>query len=82
MSVLTNKQEYTPLATMIMFEEDDFTVALADGRQIKVPYEWFPRLANASQKERETYEFIGNGIGMHWPLIDEDISVEGLLRLR
>lgn len=80
MNVLANKREFTPLATMIMFEEDDFTVALADGRQITVPYEWFPRLANAGMAERENYEFIGNGIGIHWPLIDEDISVEGLLR--
>jgi hypothetical protein len=80
MNVLANKREFTPLVTMIMFEEDDFTVALADGRQITVPYEWFPRLANASMAERENYEFIGNGIGIHWPLIDEDISIEGLLR--
>lgn len=80
MSILVNRKGYIPLATMVLFEEDDFTVALADGRQIKVPYEWFPRLANASREEREKYEFIGNGIGIHWPLIDEDISVEGLLR--
>ncbi|MCP5106881.1 MAG: DUF2442 domain-containing protein [bacterium] len=82
MSTLTNKnkKEFIPLATMVMFEEDDFTVALADGRQITVPYEWFPRLANATTDERQKYEFIGPGIGIHWPLIDEDISVEGLLR--
>jgi hypothetical protein len=80
MSTLPNKIEYVPLATMILFEEDDFSVALADGRHIKVPYEWFPRLANADRKQREQYEFIGNGIGIHWPLIDEDISVESLLK--
>jgi hypothetical protein len=80
MNILAKQREYIPLATMILFDEDDFTVALADGRKIIVPYEWFPRLANASKRERETFEFIGNGIGIHWPLIDEDISVEGLLR--
>ncbi len=68
------------LATRVSFDEDDFTVILADGWQVIVPYEWFPRLANASMDEKEIYEFIGNGIGIHWPLIDEDISVEGLLR--
>ncbi len=80
MSILAKQREFIPLATMILFDEDDFTVALADGRKITVPYEWFPRLANASKKERDTFEFIGNGIGIHWPLIDEDSSVEGLLR--
>lgn len=80
MNVLAKQREFIPLATMILFDEDDFTVALADGRQITVPYEWFPRLANATKREREKFEFIGNGIGIHWPLIDEDISVEGLLR--
>lgn len=77
---VNNRIEFIPLATRVIFDEDDFTVILADGREIKVPIEWFPRLANASKKEREKYEFIGNGIGIHWPLIDEDISVEGLLR--
>ncbi|RPI73247.1 MAG: DUF2442 domain-containing protein [Desulfobacteraceae bacterium] len=80
MNVLAKRREFIPLATMILFAEDDFTVALADGRQITIPYEWFPRLANATKIEREKFEFIGNGIGIHWPLIDEDISVEGLLR--
>ena len=80
MSISASRREYTPLAINVIFDEDDFTVTLADGRQIKIPYEWFPRLANASSEERKNYEFIGNGIGIHWPLIDEDISVEGLLR--
>ncbi len=79
MSILADRIEYIPIATMIVFDDDDFTVALADGRQITVPLEWFPRLANATKEEREKYEFIGRGIGIHWPLIDEDISVEGLL---
>ncbi len=77
---VNNRREYIPLATGVSFDEDDFTVVLADGRQITVPYEWFPRLSNASMDEREIYEFIGNGIGIHWPLIDEDISVNGLLK--
>lgn len=80
MNILAKQREFIPLATMILFDEDDFTVVLADGRKIIVLYEWFPRLANATKRERETFEFIGNGIGIHWPLIDEDISVEGLLK--
>ena len=80
MNILENRREFIPLAKMVLFSEDHFNVVLADGREIKVPLEWFPKLANATEKERSKFEFIGNGIGIHWPLLDEDISVEGLLR--
>jgi len=79
MSTLPNKREFVPLATMVVFSTDHFIVALADGREIKIPLEWFPRLANATEQERKTFELIGNGQGIHWPLLDEDISIEGLL---
>jgi hypothetical protein len=55
-------------------------VRLMDGRIISVPLDWFPRLKNAKQAEREKYRLIGGGIGIHWPDLDEDVSVPGLLR--
>jgi len=56
-------------------------VHLQDGRSLTVPLEWFPRLRNATPKQREQWELIGSGIGIHWPEVDEDISVAGLLGL-
>ncbi|MEJ0000724.1 MAG: DUF2442 domain-containing protein [Verrucomicrobiota bacterium] len=56
------------------------TVALADGRTISVPLNWFPRLANASSEDRAVWEICGAGYGIYWPRIDEHLSVEGLLR--
>jgi len=54
-------------------------VELADGRTLTVPTEWYPRLAHGSHRERSRWELIGGGVGIHWPELDEDISVEGLL---
>jgi hypothetical protein len=53
---------------------------LADGRGIAVPTSWYPRLARGTTEQRETWEIIGDGIGIHWPELDEDLSVRGLLR--
>jgi hypothetical protein len=58
----------------------ELTVVLGDGRRVSVPLEWYPRLANATPRERQQWELIGPGIGIHWPGVDEDISVEALLR--
>jgi len=55
------------------------TVALRDGRSVSVPLDWYPRLAEGRPSERRRWEMIGPGIGIHWPDLDEDISVEGLL---
>jgi len=52
---------------------------LDDGRALSVPLAWYPRLLDGTQTERENYELIGDGEGIHWPELDEDISVEGLL---
>ena len=54
-------------------------VSLTDGRTLFVPLAWFPRLAHASHAERAAYEILGDGEGIHWPQVDEDISVAGLL---
>ena len=59
--------------------EDSLAVDLVDGRTIVVPLAWFPRLYHGSAKERKRWRFIGQGVGIHWPDLDEDISVGHLL---
>ncbi|MCK4625451.1 MAG: DUF2442 domain-containing protein [Phycisphaerae bacterium] len=70
-----------PLATDISFTKDSLCVILADGREVTVPLEWFPRLRDATDQQRKDWRLIGGGIGIHWEAIDEDISVESLLAL-
>lgn len=71
--------EVHPLAQQLTFTENELVVSLMDGRTITVPLAWFPRLANATIEQLQKYEILGGGEGIHWPAIDEDISVEGLL---
>ena len=59
---------------------ETLTVSLADGRVLSVPLFWFPRLANASDRERGEWQLCGADFGIYWPTIDEHLSVEGLLR--
>jgi len=80
MSVLEIKIE--PLATSVSFSEDSLCVALADGREIVVPLEWFPTLRDATDQQRREWRLIGGGIGIHWESIDEDISVESILAIQ
>ncbi|HKX45216.1 MAG TPA: DUF2442 domain-containing protein [Planctomycetota bacterium] len=68
------------MAVGVTFDDERFTVELSDGRRVSVPIAWFPRLLNASRAERERWRLIGPGVGIHWPDVDEDISVHGLLR--
>lgn len=68
------------LAENVEFTNDDMIVSLVDGRKIIVPLVWFPRLANATRNQLENYELLGDGEGIHWPEMDEDLSVSGLLR--
>ena len=70
-----------PLAIDLSFTKDSLRVNLADGREITVPLEWFPRLRNASDQQQSDWRLIGGGVGIHWEAIDEDISVESLLAL-
>lgn len=72
--------EAHPLAQDVEFTDDDLVVSLVDGRKVAVPLVWFPRLSNATKSQLENYELLGDGEGIHWPEIDEDISIEGLLR--
>ncbi len=71
--------EHDVFAESIRFSEDSMIVHLDDGRELSVPLAWYPRLLNGTRQEREKYELIGDGEGIHWPDLDEDISVEGLL---
>ena len=66
-------------AVNVTFSEDSLVVALADGRQVSAPLEWFPRLRSATAKQRKNWRLIGGGVGIHWEGIDEDISVRSLL---
>ncbi len=76
----TSVVERTPLANEISFTNDEMIVSLVDGRRLSVPLAWFPRLAKASPLQLQNYELMGDGEGIHWPDIDEDLTVEGLLR--
>jgi len=93
----TSGVKVEPLATDVAFGEDTFCITLADGRQITVPLEWFPRLRDATEEQRtlewfprlrdateeqrKQWRLIGGGVGIHWKAIDEDISVESILAL-
>jgi len=75
----TLKIESHPCATQVSFTDSEMVVSLADGRKISVPIAWFSSLSNANRAQLEDYELLGDGDGIHWPQLDEDISVKGLL---
>ena len=75
----TSPIEIRPLARTVVVSDDELTVILADGRVIAVPLVWFPRLLHADAASRGKWELLGDGEGIHWPDVDEDLSVEGLL---
>jgi len=66
-------------AVKVWFDDDNIWLRLEDGRQISAPLGFYPRLLNATNKQRKHFSLIGGGRGIHWPDLDEDISVEGLL---
>jgi hypothetical protein len=67
------------MAQSLSVTDDALIVDLTDGRTITVPLIWFPRLSHGTPDERTNWRLIGNGAGIHWPDLDEDISVESLL---
>ena len=69
----------TVQAEKVHVTEDSLVVDLSDGRTVSVPIAWYPRLENGTPAERSNWRLIGRGEGIHWPDLDEDISVEGLL---
>ncbi len=71
--------ETSPRAESVEVTDAELIVRLVDGRRLSVPLVWFPRLLRATPEQRSKSELLGDGDGIHWPLIDEDLSVEGLL---
>ena len=63
----------------VVVTEDTLSVDLEDGRTVSVPIGWYPRLAHGTPVERTNFQISGAGYGIHWPDLDEDIGVEGLL---
>ena len=80
MSTLANRIE--AWAVQVTCTDNALTVVLSDGREVSVPLEWFPRLCGATDAKRRNWRLIGGGIGIHWPDVDEDISVASLLAIR
>jgi hypothetical protein len=66
-------------ALSVSVTDDALTIDLVDGRSLSVPLDWYPRLAAGSTQERANWRLVGRGEGIHWPELDEDVSVEGLL---
>ncbi|MEA2336874.1 MAG: hypothetical protein QOE82_881 [Thermoanaerobaculia bacterium] len=76
----TSATEISARADNVAVTEAELTVNLTDGRTISVPLAWFPRLVDGSPDQRAHWELLGDGEGIHWPDLDEDLSVAGLLR--
>lgn len=72
--------ESIPKANALWFTDDMLYVRLEDGREVGTPLEWFPKLRNATDHQRNNWRLIGHGIGIHWEELDEDLSVQGLIR--
>jgi len=66
-------------AVAVTVDNDALSVELSDGRSLSVPLTWYPRLADATPEERDDWRLLAQGHGIHWPRLDEDISVESLL---
>ncbi len=75
----TTAVELQPVAETVAVTESELVVELVDGRRLSVPLVWFPRLLHASEGARNNWQLLGDGEGIHWPEVDEDLSVRGLL---
>jgi len=67
-------------AVDVRFDESALLLILADGREVSAPLAWFPTLRDATESQRSNWRFVGRGIGIHWPDLDEDIAVATLLK--
>jgi hypothetical protein len=70
-----------PRASAVELVPDGLLVHLKDGRTLTIPLEWFPRLRDASEADRQNFELYADGYAIHWPALDEDLSIPGLLGL-
>ena len=68
-----------PMITAVRVSDDTLSVDLEDGRTLAVPLSWYPRLTHATPEERQNFRIAGAGYGIHWPELDEDIGIEGML---
>jgi len=73
-------KEIEPRVLNVQVSEDEISAFLVDGRRISVPLAWSWRLSEATPEQRLNFQVIGEGEGIHWPDVDEDISIEGMLR--
>jgi hypothetical protein len=78
--VASSVPDVDPRVKEVAVTDDELLVVLADGRRLATPLTWFPRLLNATPEQRSNFEILGDGVGIHWPDVDEDLSAEGLLR--
>lgn len=76
---ISKTERQTVSAQQVIVTGDTLTVELSDGRAISVPLAWYPRLLHGTPEERNNWRLIGGGEGIHWPDLDEDISVENLV---
>jgi hypothetical protein len=76
----TSAVKFDATAVDVRVTDDQLFVVLADGRELAAPLAWFPRLTDATEAQRQNWRLIGRGQGIHWPDVDEDISVASLLR--
>lgn len=76
----TSVESADALAVDVSCTNHALSVVLADGRTISVPLAWFPRLLEATPKQRADWELLGGGIGIHWEAVDEDVSIASLLQ--
>ena len=72
-------ERQSPLATDVRLTDDSLCVELSDGRTISAPLVWYPRLSHATPRELKNWRMVGRGLGVHWPDLDEDVSVANLL---
>ena len=75
----SEREVRVPRASSVAVTDDSLVVELVDGRTVTAPLAWYPRLVHGTPEERLGFNLIGDGTGIHWPLLDEDISVEGIL---
>ncbi len=79
MSTLATAAEPEPVAVDVRFDESMICVTLEDGREVRTPLEFYPRLAHATADQLENYRLIGGGTGVHWESLDEDLSVASIV---
>jgi hypothetical protein len=79
MNSVAKKLDQKFFAINVFFTDEIIGIVLSDGREVRVPLDFYPRLKNASSTQQNNFEIIGLGTGIHWPDIDEDLSVEGIV---